>query len=50
MKNQKTFNFKYKTDMKKEMVKSIPWIILLLIFASYVVGVFVGNIGIKLPF
>lgn len=39
-----------RTDIKKGMVKNIPWIVLLLLFASYVTGVFVADLGIKLPF
>ncbi len=36
--------------MKKEIANNIPWLILLLLFASYKAGVFVGNLGIVLPF
>ncbi len=39
-----------KTDIKKQIVKNIPWMILLLIVASYAAGVFVGNLGVELPF
>ena len=43
-------NIKIVIKMKKEIIKSIPWIVVLLIFASYMIGAFIGDMGIELPF